>query len=365
MQSLKQGAININDANKKQSGQALIIQAYANSVKEQPKVDFGGQDHLKIYEKQINDKLATAQVHADNYLNVIQPQIIQNITNIGNYYALHNAVPSTLPEGSTEEQWIEVLTALQVQADEYRMDADGIVIILRTLRDDLTIDTASFSATVNDLNVVVNGDNGILAADAKQLSDIQGKIDGAIGAIVASGLGIVGGVVLICVGAFATCVTGPAATSCVIGGITLVVAGVGGEIAAGITLKNLNDQKANIISEEAKLTEEVKSATAISSGYQGLLSQVKNAVDAASAMENAWLFLSNDLKSMVNDLRNGIKKSGDIRKIFLTAADTEVKVVIQDIETIKGQMAGVRCIVAMPGQTVGEAIMDAVKKAVA
>ena len=69
----------INAANKAQSSQALIIQAYANSVNEQPAVDFSGEPNLATYQAQINNGLATAQSHAKNYLNSIQPSIIQNI----------------------------------------------------------------------------------------------------------------------------------------------------------------------------------------------------------------------------------------------------------------------------------------------
>lgn len=355
----------INTANKTQSSQALLIQAYANSINEQPTVDFSGEPHLATYQTQINNGLATAQTHANNYLNVIQPSIIQNIANIGNYYALNNAVATTLPEGSTEAQWIESLTVLQIQSTSYQTAANSVVVSLQTLHSNLTTDAASFEKTVSDLNAAVNGDNGILASDNKSLSDIQGKIDGAIAGVALSGLAIAGGVFLICVGAITDFVTAGTTTPAVVGGIGIVVSGIGGEVASAITLKNLNDQKASLLTEEANLTAEVKLATAISGGYQSLLNQVKGAVDAATAMENAWNFLKDDLGSMISDLQNGVQNAGQIRTLFLTAANTEVQTVIADINTIKGQMAGVTSIVAQPGQTVGEALVAAAQQSAA
>ena len=62
---------------------------------------------------------------------------------------------------------------------------------------------------------------------------------------------------------------------------------------------------------------------------------------------------------MITDLKNGIKSAGQIRTLFLTATNTEIKTVITDIDTIKGQMAGVTSIVAKQGQTVGEALVAA------
>ncbi|MDB9390217.1 HBL/NHE enterotoxin family protein [Microcystis aeruginosa] len=68
----------INAANKAQCSQALIIQTYCNSINEQPQVDFSGEPNLAKYQTEINSGLTTAQNHAKNYLNNIQPSIIQN-----------------------------------------------------------------------------------------------------------------------------------------------------------------------------------------------------------------------------------------------------------------------------------------------
>jgi len=365
MSDPKKAAQGINAANKMQSSQALIIQTYANSIKEQPPVDFFGEPHLATYQTQINDGLTTAKAHADNYLNIIQPSIIQNIANIGNYYALNNAVATTLPAGSTEAQWISALTTLQIQSNGYKIAANAVVVALRNLHTNLTTDAAAFQTTVTNLNTAVNGDNGILASDNKELDSIQGKIDGAIAGIVTSGLAVIGGVFLICVGAIADFVTAGTTTPAVVGGIGIVVAGVGGEIGSAIALASLNDQKGKLLTEEASLTAEVKLATSISSGYQSLLGQVKGAVDAATQMENAWGFLSSDLGNMIGDLQNGIQNAGETRTLFLTAANTEVQTVLTDINTIKGQMAGVTSITAKPGQTVGEALVAAVQQRMA
>jgi hypothetical protein len=365
MSNPAQAAKGMNDANKAQASQTLIIQAYANSVNEQPPVDFAGQAHLATYEKQINDGLTAAQAHANNYLNVIKPAIRTNISAIENYYALHNAVATTLPAGSTEAQWTQALTTLQVESAKYQKDAKVVVTSLQTLHGNLTTDTASFSSTVTDLNTAVTGDNGILATDDKELASIQGKIDGAIAGIVTSGLAILGGVFMIIVGSVEDFITEGTTTPLIVGGIGVVIGGISGETASAIALKNLNDAKASRLTEEAKLKTEVKLALGISSAYQSLSTQVKNAVDAATAMENAWGFLSSDLGSMISDLQQGVQNAGEIRTIFLTAANTEIQTVITDINTIKGQMDGVTTIVAKKGQTVGDAIVAAAQQSAA
>ncbi len=349
----------IGSANLAQTGQALIIQNYANSVNEQPPVDFSGDAKLAAFQTQINAGLTTAQGHANTYLKTIQPAVIQNIADIGNYYAINNAVLTTLPVGSTDQQWVEALTALQIQSAQNQRAANGVTTSLQTLVGALTADTTSFATTVSELNAAVNGDHGVLTSINGQLSTIQGQIDGAIAGTVVSGLTIVGGGFLIAVGSVAEFVTAGTSTSLVLAGVGIAAAGVGGEVASAITLKNLNDEKANLLTEEANLTAEVKLATGISNGYQSLGNQVTAAVTAATQMENAWSSLSADLGAMISDLQNGVTNAGTLRTIFLTAANTEVQTVITDITTIKGQLAGVTNIVAAPGQTVGEALVAA------
>lgn len=349
----------IGSANLAQTGQALIIQNYANSVNEQPPVDFSGEAKLAVYQKQINAGLTAAQGHASTYLNTIQPAIIQNIANIGNYYAINNAVLTTLPAGSTDQQWMEALTALQVQSAQYQTAAAGVVTSLKTLVSELSADTTSFATTVSELNAAVNGDQGVLTSINGQLSTVQGQIDGAIAGTVLSGLTIVGGIFLIACGSVAEFATAGTSTSLVLAGVGIAATGVGGEVASAIALKNLNDEKANLLTEEANLTAEVKLATGISNGYQSLANQVTAAVTAATQMSNAWSSLSADLGAMISDLRSGVTNAGTLRTIFLTAANTEIQTVITDITTIKGQLAGVTNIVAAPGQTVGEALVAA------
>ena len=312
--------------------------------------------------KDINSGLKTAQDHANTYLEVIQPAIISNITNIGHYYAIHDAVASSLPAGSTEKEWLDALTALETQSKKYQANSNEVVKQLLTLNKDLTTDAGNFKSMVTELNAAIEGDNGVLDSIRDQLKKVQSQIDGAISGTVLSALAAVGGLFLIGVGSVAEFVTAGTSTPVVLAGIAIVAAGVVGETASAIVLQSLNNEKAELLTEKADLKSEVKLATGIEQGYESLSSQVGIAVDAATSMLNAWEFLSEDLGSMISDLEKGITNTGTLRKIFLTAANTAIKVVIKDIQSIKQQMEGVETIVAKKGQTVGDAIVEAVKE---
>ena len=363
MPDISGNATVINATNRQQMGAALIVQTYANSVLAQPEVDFSGIPGLSSYQTEINDGLTTAQEHANYFLNTMEPALILNMSNCENYYQLNDALPTTLPTGSTVDQWTTELTAVQTQSTAYQVAAAQMVTDLQSFRDELATDTQSFASTVQSLNSAVNGDNGVLASISDQLSTIQGEIDGAIGGIVVSALTVAGGVFVICVGAIADFVTAGTSTGAVVGGIGLVAAGVGGEAGSITALVTLNNSKSALLSEKSELTTEVQLATAVSSGYAALANQVGNALTAASAMANAWSSVESDLGNLISDLNNGIQSADAVRSLFVTAANGEIKTLLTDIETIKQQMDGIQVQVAAPAQTVSNLITLVAKKA--
>ncbi len=332
---------NISSAAKLQSSQGLIIQSYCNSVLQQPQVDFTGFSTLGKYQTQINSGLTTAQGHATNYLNVIQPSIITNLANIGNYYQLYSAIPVALPAGSSVEEWVTMLQVLQTQATTYQTVSSGIVTTLQTLNTNLGTDSGSFAATVSALNSAVNGDNGVLAGITGDLSKIDSQIAGAIAGTALSALAIVGGVFMIAVGGITDFVTAGASTPLVIGGVAVLAAGIGGEVASAITLSNLYGEKSSLLQQQSTLTAEVNLASGISGAYAQLFNQAGAAMGAATQMQNAWSALSGDIGTMANDLRTGISSTAAVRTLFLTAAQNTVPTILSDISTIKAQMAGV------------------------
>jgi uncharacterized protein YukE len=334
------------------------LQSYCNSVLEQPKVDLGGFANLTKYQTDINSGLLAAQTHATTYLNTVQPAIITNVANISNYFDLHGAVSASLPPGATKPEWLDALSAVMDAANGYKADANSIVTLLSTLNSGLTGDVASFSQTVTQLNNAVNGDNGVLDSLNSQIDDIQSKINGAITGTVLSGLAIVGGSIMILVGALAEAVTGGLATALVVGGAAVLIAGIGGEAASGVALGGLLDQKADLITRGTTLRAEVQLALGLKTGFANLKDQVATAVQAATAMQNAWSFLESDLGNLASDLNKGIIGTDIIRTLWLNTANSAIQPVQTDIATIKQQMAGTSLRIAPKGTPIGTYVGD-------
>lgn len=341
MSPIDTAAASVGTAAKAQSSNALIVQNYALSVLAQPTVDLGGYSGLVQYQTEINKALGDAKDSAHNYLNVVLPKAIVTISDIDSYFQTQVALTQAVAPGTDAQTAIALLKAVQDQSTEFQAQAAGVTTDLQKLREQFGRSSADLSKGAHDLSIAVDGDNGVLASISSQLSDIDGKIDGAITGVVLSGLAIVGGIIMVGVGALAEAVTGGLATALVVGGIAVTAAGIGGEVGSSITLANLLDLKGNLLSERARLNAETTLAAGLSSGLSGLSASASAAATAAQSMANAWSLLGGDLGNLITDLQKGQTTVDALRLLFATAAQGEVKVVQDDVKVIRNQLAGV------------------------
>lgn len=351
-------ATTVGEANKEQTAQALIVQAYCNSVLQQPPVDFGGHPDLVDLQLQINTALAKAQVNARTYIDKILPMMIQNITNITNYFQLHQVIPVVLPEGSTKEEWLAVLNAILDEAKQYQEVAEKTENALDELVKNMNDDIAEFARIVNDLNSKTDGDNSILEENRRTIKELQKKLDGAIAGIVVSSLAIAGGVFLIGVGSISSFVTAGTSNLVTAGGVVVVAGGIAGTIAAAKSIQGLNDAKANILRENSRIRNEVKLATMIETAYSSLQENAKKAVSAAQAMGTAWGLLAADITKVTDNLSKGIIKPGIVGKLFLSAAEKSIATVLNDTEIIKQQLAGIKTFTVGPQESIENVVND-------
>jgi len=335
-----------------QLAQAVTIKAYANSVLVQRPVSFSGLPNLGMkYEELINDGLSTAQGHARNYLNNVLPQIITNITNIGDFYTVFSNVPVSIPPGENKEIWLETLSVLASLARGYEDVADQTLEDLHGLHKNLDADTRAFEKIVADLNNVVGGDNGTLQSLNSQLASIQSAIDSTIADSVRESRQVTLGSIMMGIGSILGF-----GFPMVIGGVGVLIRGSVQERATADALASLNDQKAQVVSRQNRLRNEVTTAATLSQGYRGLVAQVMAAADAATEMRNAWGFLAGDLNHMGQNLKSGVENTDGLRTMFLDAANQEVKTVLTDIDIIKAQLASGKVVVGTQGQTIGNVL---------
>ena len=343
---------------KKQSGQGMVVQSYCQSIITQPFINLGDFAKLKEIEKKINNGLETARGHANYYIGTLQPELITNISNIDNYYNLYNSVPIILPSDASEEQWLNLLRELKTQTENYAHTAKETADKIGVFYAQLGEDSSTFQENLNTLNSIVGGNEGVLQDLEDQLDEINGEITGVIAGIVVSGLAVVGGIFLVAVGTIGSFVTAGTSAPIALAGGALIVAGVAGAAGLGIALANLLDAKSETLRKKITLEGEVKAIAGMSTSYKNLYTQATEAHKAANEMKNAWDFLSSDLSTLSEDLKNGTLSTGQLRSLWLSAADNAVETVKNDIGIIKGQMTGVTTATAPNNENLAEFVRN-------
>ncbi|SOD97809.1 HBL/NHE enterotoxin family protein [Spirosoma fluviale] len=344
----------LDNASKGYSSQGLIVQGYCNSVLQQASVNLHSTPKLKTLETGINDGLVIAKGHADDYLANIQPLILDSVADMSNYFKVYNSIATVLAKNTNEDAWIRSLNQMKDQSTQYETNAKSIVNKLIVLNSNLGVDSSAFARMVSDLNVAADGDDGILKSIDGQLGTLQGQIDGCIAGMALSGLAVIGGAIMIGIGAISEIFTGGAATALILGGVAVVAAGVGGEAGSAITFQTLNNQKNDLLVQQSSLSNEVKLALGLSIGYNGINSQARAAMSAATQMSNAWGLLKGELGNLVSNLEDGITSTDIMREIFLTAANLTIPDVKRGIDNINSQMSGTQVLIAPQGQRIGD-----------
>lgn len=344
----------MNDGMKNQTSQGATIQAYSNSVNMQAPVSLGQFAKLKDTETKVNNGLDQAKLRANDYLNNIQPTIINNVTNINNYFVLQSTLATTMPKDASKKDWLDGLAAILDQANQYKEVSSNTSKIITKLHDGLIIDSTNFAFVVSEFNSAVSGDQGVLTSLDKDINLLNSQISGYITGITLGSLAIIGGAFITAVGAVADFVTAGASTPLVLLGVGIMLAGGGTVAGMSYALNTALAARQDMYTKQSSLKNEVKVVAAISNGFSTLKDSANSSVMASTQMKNAWDILTSDLSSLSNDLSKGIKDTGFIQKLFLEASKTTVKEVLVDTKNIKQQMSGVTVKNVPDGKTIAQ-----------
>jgi non-hemolytic enterotoxin B/C len=345
-----------------QGSYAALVQGYSLSILAQPQVDLTKFPALKVHEANVNNGLAHAKIHATTYLNEILPAMIITITDLDAYFNLQNALPNALRPGMPAEAAVRLLHSVQGQVETYRSRSDRLAGQLRQLAQNITSNQESFATFVTAMNTAVKGDNGILKSITNELNGYDKQIGGLSAGIALGGLAAIGGVLVIIAGAVGTPFTAGGSTPIIAGGVALLALGAGAVAGSAIGLAAVLRQKSDALQRQAQLNEQVTVATSMSTAFQSFATNAGQAANASQMMANTWTLLGGDLGSLITSLESGQTDVDALRELYVEAAKGNVATIKQDIQTIRGQLIGVKRI-ENPNKGVEDIVMEQKDKA--
>jgi prefoldin subunit 5 len=220
----------------------------------------------------------------------------------------------------------DLIGALKSEIDNKLSNVQTVVVSLTGFRDNLLADSSAFNTDALQVNAVVNGDNGEIASLQEQLDDIQSKITGEIVGVALGSAAIIGGGILIVVGA-ATSVFGGAGVPVAILGGVLVATGVAVDIGVGSALADYENLKSALQEKLSTLKGEIVALTAVGATINQLAKSIDGAIEVANGLVTTW----DSLSAEMGNLEHTITKAQDgdkagkriVVSAFLTTANNQ------------------------------------------
>ncbi|WP_047606440.1 HBL/NHE enterotoxin family protein [Rahnella aquatilis] len=333
--------------------QGMILDNYCDSIIAQPEIDFTGIDGVEDQASKFNGYLYTAQSQAITYKKVLKPAILGVLSDIGTFCDLYKIVP-TLNPGDNKEKWLAILNTMYSYASEYSKNAKKVAEDLTQFSVDISKNSTVMDSIVSDLNAVIGGDKGVLNDIKKSLNDINSQISGAIAATVVSAITTLVGIIMAVVGPIVSVITGGTAIPFIIGGVSITAAGAAGTAAAATKLAQLYSNKAFLLTEQIKLSNEITVATGISQGISALSSYADTARDACDNMADTWSWMSSDLENLQTSLYEGIIDTQNLQELFVKVIQGSVDKCSENVGIIKRQLAGISDVEIPENTTISE-----------
>ncbi|MFG2638674.1 HBL/NHE enterotoxin family protein [Streptomyces sp. NPDC048362] len=278
-----------------------VIQAYALSLERQPLVDFGsgGIPGLDATTAQINGYLTAAKSNASIFLNRTVPDAVMVLADVKELAQTYEALTAAVTPATPLADVKNILAYFREVVSGYQQRAASVNEAMAKARETFSTDAANMTSGVNALNAAIGGSEGILKSIDDQVDKLNSEINAAIGGLVASVIGIIGGAIMIAVGAVGSVVTGGAATALIVAGVAVAAAGVGGTVGSSLAISKGNEQKNALIMQKATINTQLQTALKLKDGLGAIGMQAANAATATQGMVSAWTVLGNYLDSAI------------------------------------------------------------------
>jgi non-hemolytic enterotoxin B/C len=173
-----------------------------------------------------------------------------------------------------------------------------LIVKLSSFRTDLESDNRNFQDIVADADRIYAGSEGEIETTRQTITAITKAIDKDIGLIAGGAVAIVGGIVMIGIGAVGSVVTGGAAAKLIVVGVITTVTGVAMVAAASVDLQNKQRDYSQALEKLKQLENEMAALENAKNQFTSLKDNNTNAHTAIENMRQAWITINNNFQGL-------------------------------------------------------------------
>lgn len=307
------GGGDVNTGMQNTQSASAMLQLYTNVILQTPDIILPKQvdtDSKSNVCEDLPKHQKTARNNATDYLNTLNPQMVQTLSDIIGFHNLWAAeyehllqLANQIDQGNNADTFTQGIDNLIRKTQK---NADATKPIIASLNDFLPkiqADARNFVADLQNVTKALSGEQGEIA----QLKNTLGAINSAMSkdtTMIAGGAaGEVVGVLMITVGALAEFETGGLSTGLIVGGLAVM----GGSSAViGIAAKDLEAKRKEYMQLAAELATDqqiLTLTTQASTHLTAMVDAVNNGIAAVQTLQKGWLSLQGDFKQVTDALR--------------------------------------------------------------
>ena len=304
---------------------SAAVQTYVAAILRQPDIKLNELPDLPNFQK-------AARKHAQDWLDQVLPAIINTNADIIDFANGFSAFYETLVklaeqidagDKSQAKKFAEGLVLLRNNVSRKEAQAKYTETQLQDFKSKLSVDYDNFTKQATAAAKALAGADGELQKISTQIDTINSKLDGYIGVMAGGGVSMVGGIVMILVGSFATIETAGISTGLIVAGTGLLVGGIGAEVTGGVEFGLALEKRKQL--QETLATD--KQGIGILKHVQGLLdgfvNQMDSAIRSVGVLREQWSVLSGDMDQVIADLDRNPGSLGLVAMLKTARGDWE------------------------------------------
>ena len=314
----------LKDAQHSTSAASAAVQTYVASILKQDSIKLDEMPNLPCHQE-------VARKHALKWNLAVLPGMIQTNADIIDYANQFKAYYGTLvkladdvaKDPTARAKFIEGLSLLRKDIAKKKQNTKSVKISLQNFNDELSADYTTFSADAAQATKIYEGKSGAIAQISSDISKTQTTLNAYIGVMAGGAVGLIGGVVLILVGALATIETAGVSAGLIVAGIGLLATGITSEIVGGtqygLEIKKLAGLKEKLAADKQGLM----GVKTVQGQLDGLVSQLTQALAALDGLIKQWSDLDKAMATVLTDVEKNPSKYGPELKAMLEIASQD------------------------------------------
>lgn len=328
------GSSSVNQGMSNSMAASVMLQTYTNTVLQTPDIKLPSQvdtDSNSTVVEDLPAHQALARTNATNYLNNINPLIVNTVADVigfGNLwnaeYSLLYSLAENIGEGDNATTFTQGMNNLINKTELAEKNTQPVIDALNAFLPLIQTDERNFTQDATNVNNALGGEEGEIAQLQKEIQSYNDAMNKDLAIIAAGATADVVGGLMIAVGVLGEIETGGVSTALIVGGIAVIAGGTTAMGVAGADYTKTSNAYKQANAELQQDQQVMASTQQAQQTISSLVDAVGQGITAVESLQKGWNSLQADFNQVIQALEQADDPSlGSWLTSLLSAANAD------------------------------------------